>query len=305
MPNENYILRLLSINKSFKSPKGRVDVLKDISIDVKRGEVLCLVGPNGAGKSTLLRIIAGLILPDSGRVLWSNYSFNMKTIFIGSSERGFYYRLSGIDNLRFFLNLAGVNLNEKSSHFSLFVEQLKLTSIIGKRYQTYSTGERQRFALLYAILSKPSLFIIDEFTQSVDVLSQKDLTFLLRDNIGDNNGAVIATHQISIMKDVADRIAFIKGGRLIAVGRPDEISSKYFQSGEFRIIVYGDGENIKRVNGLLITGLESHDDKTVVDVQYNGGLGDLIGILEKNGLTVISAEMLDSDINEIYRRAIE
>jgi len=305
MSSSDYIVKLENISKSFKSPKGRVNVLKNISIDVKMGEVLCLVGPNGAGKSTLLRIIAGLILPDSGRIIWSTGSHPNKPVFIGSSERGFYYRLSGIDNMRFFLNLARTVESLKDDRFKLLTEQLKLTDIIEKRYQTYSTGERQRFALLYAILSKPSLFVIDEFTQSVDILSQKDLAHLLKENIDENKGAVIATHQIGIVKDVADRIAFIKGGRLIDVGRPGEVSSKYFQGGEYRIVVYGNSESVKGLDGIVIMGLETQGEKSIMDLQFSGPLGDIVSILERKGLTVISAERLDSDINEVYRRAIE
>ncbi|MGQ9706584.1 MAG: ATP-binding cassette domain-containing protein [bacterium] len=305
MSSSDYIIKLENINKSFKSPKGRVSVLKNVNIDVKKGEVLSLVGPNGAGKSTLLRIIAGLILPESGKILWSDDCHSGRPIFIGSSERGFYYRLSGIDNLRFFIKIAGAEFDKGGENFTSLLERLKLKDIIDKRYQTYSAGERQRFSLLYAILTKPPLFVIDEFSQSIDIRSQKDLAHLLKENINSDNGAIIATHQIGIVKDVADRIAFLRDGVLVAVGSFDEISSKYFKANEFRLIICGDCERAGEIDGILITVIERQNEKTIIDLKYDGSLGDVINLLERFGFVVISAERSDSNLVEVYRRVIE
>lgn len=303
--NSSPIVRLTNIVKTFKSPGGIVNALRDVSLEVRRGEVLGIVGPNGAGKSTLLRIIAGLIVPDGGEIVWSGYNKERRPIFIGSSERGFYYRLSGIDNLRFFLKLAGQEFDEDGGEFRSLVNRFELETVIGRRYQTYSTGERQRFALLYAIMAKPSLFIIDEFTHSVDILSQSGLASLVREYVNENSGAIIATHQIGIVREACHRVAFINNGCIVAVGMPQEISRVYFKGDEFRLILDGTTADVTDIENVEIIGIEKVGGRAIVDVRFEGGLPELIITVERKGVRVLSAMNIGEDIGEAYRRAIE
>ena len=149
-------------------------VLKDINLSVEKSSLVVIRGPNGAGKTTLLKVIAGLILPDTGTVTVDGVSLerpqelHAKVGLVTGNNRSFYARLSGLENLRFFgatHNLYGKNLDARIQELA---DHLEARPFLHVRYQEYSQGMKARLGFMRALLHDPKILLLDEPFRSMD-----------------------------------------------------------------------------------------------------------------------------------------
>ena len=206
--------------------------LEDVSFSLKKGQILGVLGPNGAGKTTLLKIIATLILPDKGSVVVNGYRLGINDdkikSFIGmvsSQERSFYWRLAGRQNLEFFASMYGLK-NPKDKIEELF--KLFAIDYQDSRFDTYSTGMKQKFALIRGLLNDPELLLLDEPTKSLDYATALDLrNFIKEDLVRKKEKTVIfTTHHMDEALDLCDLFMILHKGRLYALGTMEELRRK-------------------------------------------------------------------------------
>ena len=203
--------------------------LDDCSLAVEAGTVCALLGLNGAGKSTLLKILATLVEPTAGTatvdgrdVVRDAHRVRQSIAWMTGEGRSFYWRLSGLENLRFFAALRGLFGHEAARRISEAAGVLDLAAILGRPVSTYSTGQRQRLAIARALLGHPRVLLCDEPTQSLDLPTAQILRRFLRDEMSRRRGCVVlfATHQLDDVRDGADRVLVLNRGRLTADTTP-------------------------------------------------------------------------------------
>jgi ABC-2 type transport system ATP-binding protein len=222
---------LLRLNFKRQSPTR---ALENISFSLRESEILSILGPNGAGKTTLLKIISTLILPDKGTVTVKGYRVGkddekIKSLIglVSSQERSFYWRLSGKQNLEFFASMYGL---DKKAAKARIQELLCFFQIDyqDKRFDSYSTGMKQKFTLIRALLNNPQLLLFDEPTKSLDYKTASDFRNFIKQKLVNRQRktVIFTTHHMDEAMDFAERFLILHKGRLFALGTLGELRTK-------------------------------------------------------------------------------
>ena len=227
MSNE-VVLKICNLTKRY----GLHDeVIRGIDLDVNRKELFCLLGANGAGKTTLIKILCNLILPTSGKVSINGYDivydFEKVKRFISlvpGDERSFYWRLTGRQNMEFFAALYNLSRKEAAERIEELFYMLRIKEP-DRVFHEYSSGEKQRLCIARALLNNPEVLFMDELTKDLDPISAKEIKTFIKNELVEKQGRTIffSTHQLYEAEELADRIAFMFRGKIVAVGRLDEL----------------------------------------------------------------------------------
>jgi ABC-2 type transport system ATP-binding protein len=202
-----------------------VRALQNITFEVGHGEVFGIVGPNGAGKTTLLKVLSTLILPSCGTARINGADLVRRADAVRRSiglatgeERGFYWRLTGGENLEFFGGLRGFSPREarlKASHALALVDLLPMAR---EPLTRYTTGMRQRLGLARALLGQPEVLLLDEPTRSLDPMAAQGVQALIRRLATDERVTVlIATHNLDEAEGLCSRVAVLVNGSVRSV----------------------------------------------------------------------------------------
>jgi len=196
--------------------------LRDVSFDVREGEVFGVIGQNGSGKSTLLKCMAGILQPNEGRV-----QVNKRMSALLELGAGFHPELSGRDNV--FLNAAILGMSRRAiaGRFDEIVEFAGLESFIDAPVKTYSTGMYVRLAFAVAINVDPQLLIIDEILAVGDVTFQQKCMEKFVDFRNEGRTIILVTHAMNSVKDMCDRAVWLKYGEVAGEGDPAELVDEY------------------------------------------------------------------------------
>ncbi len=223
-------------------PWGRppsVAALEDVSFRIGRGRLVGLFGPNGAGKTTLLKILAGLLLPDQGRVRIAGRSAQENPLFIKkniglvvSQERSFFWRLTGRQNLSFFAALYGLDAQTSRRRLDRLLEDLRVEDP-DKRFDAYSAGTKQKIAFIRALVHDPPLLLLDEPFTNLDVLTRRFLKELLQDKLvaKEKRTVLLATHEIAGCAPLCDTFLCLKNGKVCFDGTPQDLRRREEKTG--------------------------------------------------------------------------
>lgn len=218
--------KILSIKNVCKNFDGN-DVLRNISVDVKEGEILGLLGVNGAGKTTLLKVISGLIKPTEGEIFilekspWYNHDSVGKDIGIMIETPVFYEHLTAYENLEIHLKYMGVNADIED-----ILQQVGLTSIEKKIVAKFSLGMRQRLGIARAISHKPKLLILDEPINGLDPIAIKEMRNLLINLRNKGTTIILSSHILNEVLQTAETIAVISNKTLEELGEISDLQKQ-------------------------------------------------------------------------------
>ena len=206
---------------------GRQTALLDVSLRLLSGEVLGYLGPNGAGKTTTLRILMGFLRPTSGTArlfgldAWRDAPEVHRRVGYVAGDIALYDRLTGAEMLNY---LAGLRGDVDTEEPSLLAK--RLDAVLDRPMRTLSKGNRQKIAIIQALMGRPELLVLDEPTTGLDPLVQQQVHELLREH-ADNGGTVLlSSHILSEVQAVADRVGILRAGNLVAVDRLAELRQK-------------------------------------------------------------------------------
>lgn len=217
-----------------------VEALIDVDLEVPRGEIFGLVGRNGYGKTTLVKCIASLLLPSKGKVQVfgqdtrvQQRSLRRLVGWVGTEERGFYFRLTGEQNLRFFAQLQGMESDVIEERIQLFAQKFAVKELLSRRFHEYSTGNRHKMAIIRGLLHQPRLLMLDEPTRSLDPFAAHTMRQALLEWVKEDPGRtiIITSHNLQEIESLSDRVGVMSRGRLRACG-PVEHLRKEWGSGE-------------------------------------------------------------------------
>jgi ABC-2 type transport system ATP-binding protein len=209
--------------------------LKNVSLTMNAGECYGLLGLNGAGKTTLLKIISTLLIPDSGSVSVLGYDVAKQAADVrrrigicSSDERSFYMRLTAWDNMKFFGKLQGLGGKALHRRVLELAEWLGLSGRLDLTVRSYSTGMKQRLALMRAMLADPPVLLLDEPTKALDPIAAVEFREMVRDRlvVAEGKTVLLATNQLDEAWSVCDRMAILHDKRVSAEGTPLEIEAK-------------------------------------------------------------------------------
>lgn len=187
----------------------KIDVLKDITFKIKRGEAIGIHGSNGSGKSTLLRIISGIVLPDSGQV-----TVNGDVASIIELGSGLHHDLSGIDNIFLYASILGIPRPKIKKYLKDIIAFSELESFIDIPIKKYSSGMRARLAFSVAIFSEADILLFDEVF-AVGDMSFRDKSMRLLKEIGHKKTIILTSHDWGLMSRICDKFLILENGELI------------------------------------------------------------------------------------------
>ena len=200
-----------------------------ISFNVQPGEVMALLGPNGAGKTTTVRMLTSILKPSGG---WARVAGHdvvaqpaavRRSVGVLTENHGLYMRMRSEEYLRFFGELYGLSPADCRRRSAELLERFGLQEAAGRRLGEYSKGMRQKLALIRAMLHDPPVLLLDEPTSAMDPLSAR----LVRDAItglrSEKRAIILCTHNLTEAEQLADHIAIIRRGRIIAYGTPAQL----------------------------------------------------------------------------------
>lgn len=203
--------------------------MKDVSFDVRPGEVVGLLGPNGAGKTTTLRMLSTTLRPTSGTARIAGYDVVREpdrvraSIGVLPTDPGLYGRLTAEENLRFFGRLAGLSGAELERRIDRLLKWLGMDEHRKRRTEGFSKGMRQKIALARSILHEPPVLILDEPTAGLDVSAARTIIDFIQESKAAGRTVLFSSHYLVEAERVCDRIAIIADGRIRATGTPEEI----------------------------------------------------------------------------------
>jgi len=219
------MIHLDKVTKSF----GNKIALENLTLNLAKGEIYCLLGSNGAGKSTTLSLLLGFIQPDQGEVMLNGTSpFDQpskvrKSIGYIAENVSLYPYLSGVENLDYFCRIAGLKYPEKALKETLMDCGLPSQSH-DRPLGSYSKGMRQKVGIAIAYAKKATVYILDEPASGLDPAANKELSILLRKLAKKGATVMIATHDILWAKETCHHIGILRDGRLIGEYKASEIS---------------------------------------------------------------------------------
>ena len=209
------MLEIKGLKKSFKAK----EVLKNLNLSIKEGEIVCLLGNNGAGKTTLINCILRMIQADAGSILldgrdiftYKNEEYFSKVNALLESSVNVYEYLTGWQNIEYFSGL--LKLDSENEKIKTYISLFELEEAIHEAVGTYSRGMRQKLALLIALMSSPKLLLLDEPTLGLDIQSKLSVIQILNTIIKIEKIAVLLTsHQMDVVQKLQSRILILKDG---------------------------------------------------------------------------------------------
>lgn len=286
-------LSLKNISKKYKDK----EILKNISFDIKEGELVCILGPSGCGKTTLLNIIGGFVSDFSGDVLLSNENINnippekreIATVF---QSYGLFTHKNVIDNVSYGLKLLKIDKNMRGKRARDMLEKVGLAGYEKKKIKELSGGEQQRVAIARSMVLNPKLLLLDEPLSNLDV-HLRDVMRKEIKRIQKQFGVtmIIVTHDQEDAFKLADRVIVINEGHIEQIGTPEELyknpKNNFISSfiGENNII---DENLIIRPEEISIK-LDSSGEAKVVDITYLGATVEyLVETPDGNTLKVLT-----------------
>jgi ABC-2 type transport system ATP-binding protein len=205
---------------------GRRTVVDDLSLSVERGSILAILGPNGAGKTTTVETIGGFRRPDGGSlsVLGFDPSRDREAlrsrVGVMLQEGGMYPLATPAEVVRLYAAFFREPLDPDE-----LIDRVGLAAVRDARYRTLSGGEKQRLALAIALVGKPELLILDEPTAGMDPAARADTRRLIGELRAAGATVILTTHDLTDVDRLADRVAVIDHGRLVALGSPSELTA--------------------------------------------------------------------------------
>ncbi len=309
-----FFIKLRDLFKSY----GPVMALNGLNLEVPKGSLYGLLGPNGAGKSTALRIICTLLSPDSGHVEVGGHN----VLFEEKETRrrlGYVAQDVAIDKIltgRELLQLQGdlyhLDKKYKRKRIEELIERLDMHEWIDRRCGSFSGGMKRRLDLSSGLLHEPELLILDEPTVGLDIESRSVIWGLLKELRNKETTILLSSHYLEEVDELADEMAIIDKGKVIASGKPDDLKKELggdrvtLRVREFSDEVEAESvkkliKNIKGVSNVVVNQTQGYSLNFLV--QSNDVISNLSGHLSKENFEVFALSHSRPSLDDVYLQA--
>ncbi|WP_413372274.1 ABC transporter ATP-binding protein [Paenibacillus taichungensis] len=280
-----------------KKKIGRKWIIKDVTFDVKPGEIFGFLGPNGAGKTTTIRMLVDLIKPTEGKIQVCGYDVNRDPEralkYVGSIVENpeVYTYLTGWENLEHFARMQPGVDNDRIQEV---VDIVRLDQRIHDKVRTYSLGMRQRLGIAQALLGRPRLLILDEPTNGLDPKGIKELRVFIKQLASEGMAVFVSSHLLSEIQLLCDRVAIISAGRVLAVGSVSELIEDHSKLAIWHVTPLEEGKKM-----LLDAGVSLVDRPAdVMDDTIVAGLGPnaVVAEMHEDRIPALVQQMVQAGI---------
>lgn len=265
----------------FRAEEKEVVALKELSLEIRPGEIFGLLGPNGAGKTTLIKCLTTLLVPTSGNAWVNGYRLTEQDNDIRASvgcmlmgERGLYWKLTGRENLIFFGALYHLSPAERRRRADAIIDQLGLHDLADRTVETYSSGQKMKFAFAKALINDAPLLILDEPTNTLDLPSARELRAVVRELNQAGKTVIYTTHIMAEAETMCDRVAIIDQGQVLALGTVPELKASLGRDQVIHIegvISAQASQAVKRLPGVTQATLAATNGRTQLTVVAQDG----------------------------------
>jgi len=210
-----------------------VTAVENLNLQIEKGELFGLLGPNGAGKTTTINILCGLTKPTSGKAKVGYFDVQKETgkvkelIGVCPQETAIYPYLTGAENLELFGNLHSMTKENIETRRKMLLERLGLMQEAKRKAEKYSGGMKRRLNLILALIHNPQIAFLDEPTVAMDPQSRHAVWDFIRELKKEDKTIILTTHYMEEAEALCDRVGIIDHGKLIALGPPKDLISKY------------------------------------------------------------------------------
>ncbi|MBL6801847.1 MAG: ATP-binding cassette domain-containing protein [Synechococcus sp. BS307-5m-G38] len=297
---------------------GSVQALQDLNLEIPEACLYGLLGPNGAGKTTTLRILATLLAPDSGEVRVDGIDALQDPRAV-RQRLGYVAQEVAIDKIltgRELLQLQGalyhLQRRERDGRIAELIERLGMADWVDRRCGTYSGGMRRRLDLAAGLLHSPRLLVLDEPTVGLDIESRSAIWELLRQLVAQGTSVLLSSHYLEEIEALADRMAIIDAGRVIAEGAPEVLKQQL--GGDrvtLRVREFSNAEEAERISALLqpldgvrqvvVNRAQGYSLNLVID--GDGVVQCLRERLDSAGLPVFALAQSRPSLDDVYLQA--
>jgi ABC-2 type transport system ATP-binding protein len=298
-----YTVSARGVRKSFG---GKV-VLDGVDLDVASGVIFALLGPNGAGKTTLIRILATLIRPDAGTVTVAGHDLLADPVAVkrAISLTGQYAAvdemLTGEENLRMMARLLHFAPRAAKARSAELLAEFGLLDARARLVKTYSGGMRRRLDLAISMIARPRLLFLDEPTTGLDPRSREQLWGTVQGLADQGVTVLLTTQYLEEADQLADRIAMLDHGRIVARGTADQLKSSL--GGEVVRLHFGDHDGYQRALGALAI-LRADQRLRTIEVGTDGSAAsvhELLGTLRTAGAPASRVSVGRPSLDDVFR----
>ncbi len=300
----------------FKRSTKEVVAVDDVSFAVASGELFGLLGPNGAGKTTSVKMLTTLLIPTEGsaRILGYDVVKEAEAIrprigFIFGGERGLYWRLSAIDNLRYFATLYQLDPEVTKKRIPYLLDLVGLADRGREKVEGYSRGMKQRLHIARTLLHDPELLFLDEPSIGLDPVAAREMRQIVRDLQSEKKTILLTTHYMFEADALCQRIAVIDHGRIIALDTPAGLKKHVQDLSVIEVEVFGVPQTtldqVRSMPHVDAVSVENRDQKQALIVQSPRGseaVPDLMAAL--NGLRVGRVVVREPTLEDAYVRLV-
>ena len=288
----------------------------DISFQIIPGELFGLLGPNGAGKTTTVKMLTTLLIPTAGtaRVFGKDIVKDADEIrsqigFIFGGERGLYWRLSGVDNLRYFATLYHVEPEVSKKRIPYLLELVGLSDRGNEKVEGYSRGMKQRLHIARTLLHDPEVLFLDEPTIGLDPVGARETRQVIRNLQEEKKTILLTTHYMFEADALCDRIAVINHGKIVALDTPDILKKHVQDLSVIEVEVYGVSaetlEQLRKFPSIDLVSVEDRDQKQALRVHSARGseiVPELLAALD--GIRVGRVSVHEPTLEDAYVRLV-
>jgi ABC-2 type transport system ATP-binding protein len=290
------------LRKSF----GARLVLDGLDLEVAEGTIFALLGPNGAGKTTIIRILSTLITADAGKIrvagrdVVTDADGVRAVIGVTGQFSAVDNLLTGAENLQMMTDLRHLGRRAGARRVAELLEQFELADAANQRLSTYSGGMRRRLDLAMTLVSRPQVIFLDEPTTGLDPPSRLTMWQIVRDLAAAGVTILLTTQYLDEADQLADRIAVLDQGHIVAEGTPAELKDR-IPGGHFRLH-FADGDLLRSATSLL-PGAAADQDQLVLQVPADGSVDSLRQLLDTLHHARIAVERLTihtPDLDDVF-----
>ena len=220
------MLSIRNISKTYR--KSNVKAIDNISLEIEEGDIFGFIGPNGSGKSTTIKCVTGIHSYDEGEIIFNGISVKdnpnacKKDMAYVPDNPDVYESLSGIDYINFICDVYGVG-DERKELIDKYATMFNIKNQLSDQIKSYSHGMKQKVVLIAALAHKPKLLILDEPFVGLDPKASYDLKEVMKELCSNGTMIFFSSHVLEVVEKLCNKIAIIKGGKIIAAGKTEDV----------------------------------------------------------------------------------